>query len=80
MCSPKRKYKFEKSEQTIKFNRSAAEKIKTVALFYLITAVWSSTFFLDRLLCFGHIQSKNEVTPLEVSIKFGQDGGVKNFG
>ena len=28
---------------------------------------YSSTFFV-ALLCFGHIQSKNKVTPLEVSI------------
>ena len=46
-------------------------KITTVAL-----SVLSWLPSLQILVCFGHIQSINEVTPLEVSIfqKIGQDG------
>ena len=48
-------------------------KIKSVVLLYL-SWLPSFKFFL---LCFGHIQSKNEVAPLEVSIfqKSAKTGG-----
>ena len=54
-------------------------KIKTVVLFLFYHR---HLVFQLHLLCFGHIQSKNEVTLLEVSCfsKLGQEWSVINFG